>query len=124
MFADGLCQRWMMMDKTVLEDPACIFQCEKKVEVLSSSEEQDPHQVTIEVGTYGYLPRVYLKEGQMSRDRIYTGSDYSSFFHDALDFGGANVFVRRTGETNNWLFLDQCKNEIVLKNLRIVAQWS
>ena len=102
------------MDKSVLQDPAC-EECDKMVEVLTSSEQQEPHQVTIRVGTSPWLPRVYLKEGQERKDKIYSGgkveeywSSYSSsyynyydyFWNEILEKAGANVFIRNSGDVN------------------------
>ena len=131
MFADGLCERWMMMDKTVLEDPAC-EECDKVVEVLISSEQQEPHQVTIRVGTSPWLPRVYLKEGQEREDKIYSGgkveeywSSYSSsyynyydyFWNEILEMAGANVFIRNSGDANANVILKLSRCLVSLKSV-------
>ena len=72
MFADGLCERWIIVDKSVLED-SC-WRCERKVEVLRSSEEDKAHSVTFELGWSYVRPIVYVKDGLKDEDRIYSSS--------------------------------------------------
>ena len=117
------------MDKTVLEDPAC-EECDKVVEVLTSSEQQEPHQVTIRVGTSPWLPRVYLKEGQEREDKIYSGGKveerwsssysyyynyYDYFWNEILEKAGANVFIRNSGDVNDNIILKLSRCLVILK---------
>ena len=97
MFADGLCDRWIIVDKSVLEDPCdeYEYECEKKVEVLRSSEKDEAHLVTFELGSL-YMPNVYVKDGLKDEDRIYSSS-YETFWDEALEKAGANVFLRNSG---------------------------
>ena len=95
MFADGLCERWIIVDKSVLEDPC--WRCESKVEVLRSSEEDKAHSVTFELGWSYVRPIVYVKDGLKDEDRIYSSS-YEMFWEDALEQAGANVFIRNSGK--------------------------
>ena len=95
MFADGLCERWIVVDKAVLEDPC--YDCEKKVEVLRSSEKDEAHLVTFELGSRWRVPNVYVKDGLNDEDRIYSSS-YKKFSDEALENGGANVFLRNSGK--------------------------
>ena len=95
MFADGLCERWIVVDKSVLEDPC--YECEKKVDVLRSSEKDETHSVTFELGTMWSVPNVYVKDGLKDEDRIYSSS-YEMFWEEALERGGANVFIRNAGK--------------------------
>ena len=117
------------MDKTVFEDPAC-EECDKVVEVLTSSEQQEPHTVTIRVGTSPWLPRVFLKEGQEREDKIYSGgkveeywsSEYSYFYNyydyfwnEILEMAGANVFIRNSGDVNANIILKMNRYLVILK---------
>ena len=117
------------MDKSVLEDPAC-EECDKVVEVLTSSEQQEPHQVTIRVGTSPWLPRVFLKEGQEREDKIYSGgkveeywSSYTSsyynyydyFWNEILETAGANVFIRTSGDDNAKIILKMSRYLVISK---------
>ena len=95
MFADGLCDRWIIVDKAVLKDPC--YDCEKEVEVLRSSEKDEAHLVTFELGSGWGVPNVYVKDGLKDEDRIYSSS-YEQFSDEALENGGANVFLRNTGK--------------------------
>ena len=94
MFADGLCDRWVIVDKSVLEDPCS--ECEKKVEVLRSSEKDEAHLVTFELGSWWTVPNVYVKDGLKDEDRIYSSSN-EMFWDEALEKAGANVFLRNSG---------------------------
>ena len=95
MFADGLCERWIIVDKAVLQDPC--YECEKEVEVLRSSEKDEAHLVTFELGSGWSVPNVYVKDGLKDEDRIYSSS-YEQFSDEALENGGADVFLRNTGK--------------------------
>ena len=95
MFADGLCDRWIIVDKAVLDDPC--YECEKEVEVLRSSEKDEAHFVTFELGSGWSVPNVYVKDGLKDEDRIYSSS-FNTFWDEALEKGGANVFLRNSGK--------------------------
>ena len=110
MFADGLCERWMIVDKSALED-SC-WRCVKKVEVLRSSEKDEAHTVTSHLGTYSSYPIVYIKDGLEDEDLVYSSS-YETFWDEALDIGGANVFIRNSG-TNT---LTQTNSQKHTKNI-------
>ena len=110
MFADGLCERWMILDKSALED-SC-GHCVKKVEVLRSSEKDEAHTVTSHLGTSSSYPIVYIKDGLEDEDLVYSSS-YETFWDEALDIGGANVFIRNSG-TNT---LTQTNSQKHTKNI-------
>ena len=96
MFADGLCERWMILDKSALED-SC-GHCVKKVEVLRSSEKDEAHTVTSHLGTFSSYPIVYIKDGLEDEDLVYSsGYEKWIFWDEALESGGANVFIRNSG---------------------------
>ena len=82
------------MDKSALED-SC-WRCVKKVEVLRSSEKDEAHTVTSHLGTSSSYPILYIKDGLEDEDLVYSSS-YETFWDDALDIGGANVFIRNSG---------------------------
>ena len=83
------------MDKAVLKD-AC-YVCEEEVEVLRRSEKDEKHHVTFELGSGRGVPNVYVKDGLKDEDRIFSNS-YEQFSDEALENGGANVFLRNTGK--------------------------